>query len=118
MKIDAATFEVNMTNYPQDITKKQFRRYLTVPQYKQNFCTIGTWKKNISRSFQGLLISHNINVLLIDNVIKHQTSDFINKSMTARHFCNQTPIHFYQLFFEAVYKHHDNGNVTGSSIWS
>ena len=38
------------------------------------------------------------NVLLIDNFIKrYQTSDFINKSMTARQFCNKAPIHFNRL---------------------
>ena len=48
VKIDTATFEVNMTNHSQDITKKQFQQQLTVlPHYG----AISIWKKNISHSF-------------------------------------------------------------------
>ena len=39
LKIDTATFDVNMTNYFQDIIKNQFQRLLTVPPYKLTlFC--------------------------------------------------------------------------------
>ena len=34
LKNDTATFQVNMTNYFQDIIKNQFQRLLTVPPYK------------------------------------------------------------------------------------
>ena len=34
-KIDAATFEVNMTNQSQDIMKKQFQQQLKIPSHKQ-----------------------------------------------------------------------------------
>lgn len=33
---DTAIFKVNMTDYSQDIRKKQFQRQLNLPQYKQN----------------------------------------------------------------------------------
>ena len=56
MKIKAATFEVNMTNSSQGITKKknnkndkkQFQRQLTVPPRKKVSCPIPVTKKNIS----------------------------------------------------------------------
>ena len=36
VKIDAAKCEVDMTYHFQDITKKQFRRQLTIPPHKQS----------------------------------------------------------------------------------
>ena len=47
VEIDAATFVVNMTNQSQDITKKQFRRQLSLPPLTL-YCTIHIWKENIS----------------------------------------------------------------------
>ena len=34
-KSDAATFEVNMTNHSQDITKRQFEQKMTVSPHKK-----------------------------------------------------------------------------------
>ena len=36
-KIDAATSEVKMTNYSQDMTKKLFKQELTVPLHQKPF---------------------------------------------------------------------------------
>ena len=35
VKIDVATFEVNMTNHSQDIAKKHFQQQLAVPPYNE-----------------------------------------------------------------------------------
>ena len=35
VKIDPVIFEVNITNYSQDITKKHFHPQLTIPQHTQ-----------------------------------------------------------------------------------
>ena len=47
LKIDAATFEVNMTNHSQDITRKQYQRQVTVPSYEQTLLRNTDMRKNI-----------------------------------------------------------------------
>ena len=46
-KIDADTFEVNTTNYSQDIKKIQFQRHVTAPLHNKLYCAIQMRKKNI-----------------------------------------------------------------------
>ena len=46
VKIDAAIFEVNMTNHSQDITKKQFQQQLVVPPHKQTLLRNMYMKEN------------------------------------------------------------------------
>ena len=64
VKIDADEFEVNMTNYCQDI-KKQFLWQLTVPPIMRN--------RFLEEKYFAFFLIGNINREF------HQTTDFINK---------------------------------------
>ena len=46
----SATFEVNMTNHSQDITKKQYQQQLTVPPHKQTLVRNSYMEKNIDNT--------------------------------------------------------------------
>ena len=51
VKIDAAAFEVKMTNHSQDHLLKEFQQQLTIPLNKQTFLSNTRMEKSISHFF-------------------------------------------------------------------